>query len=56
MVLIDVRRAVAETKKVIVKLEDKDLEFEGRLELSHQERDVLLAGGRLNFHRQTLEG
>ena len=55
MVLIDVRKAVAETKKVIVKLEDKGLKFEGRLELSHQERDILLAGGSLNFHRQKLK-
>jgi aconitate hydratase len=52
--LADLRHAVAEADKVVIKVKAKDLEFEVKLYLSEQERKILLAGGRLNFHRQNL--
>lgn len=43
--------ALAGSNRVVVTVKDKELKFEGKLDLSEQERKVLLAGGRLNFHR-----
>jgi hypothetical protein len=48
------RKAVAESDELVVRVKHKALEFAGRLELSQRERKILLAGGRLNFHRQEL--
>jgi aconitate hydratase len=52
--LVDVRQAVAEGDKVVVKVGDKGLELAGRLELSPREHNILLAGGSLSFYRQKL--
>jgi hypothetical protein len=48
--------ALAESDGVGVRVRGKDLICEGRLDLSNQERNILLAGGRLNFHRRKLAG
>ncbi|MBW1796950.1 MAG: aconitate hydratase [Deltaproteobacteria bacterium] len=56
MEIADLHRAVAEGDKVIIKVPNKGIEFAGRLELSIRERQILLAGGRLNFEGQNLAG
>ena len=45
---------LAQKDGVIIRVRGKDLTCEGRLDLSRQERDILLAGGRLNFYRRKL--
>ncbi len=49
--LSNLHGTLAGSNTVIVIVKNKDLKFEGKLDLSEQERKVLLAGGRLNFHR-----
>jgi aconitate hydratase len=46
--------ALTERGKVVVRVKNKHIEYEGTLDLSEQERMILLAGGRLNFYRQKL--
>ena len=53
--LIGLHKAVAENDEVLIRIKEKRLELPGRLELSQRERKILLAGGRLNFHRQELK-
>ena len=53
--LAGLHKAVAESDEVFIRIKDKRLELPGRLELSQRERKILLAGGRLNFHRQELK-
>jgi aconitate hydratase len=52
--IMGLRKAVAASDGLVVRVTHKALEFAGRLELSQRERNILLAGGRLNFHRQEL--
>lgn len=52
--ITDLHKAVAESNEVVVRVRPKTLTFACRLELSQRERKILLAGGRLNFHRQEL--
>ena len=52
--LTDLHIALTERKKVVVRVKNKDIEYEGTLDLSEQERMIILAGGRLNFYRQKL--
>lgn len=52
--IMGLRKAVAESDELVVRVKHKAVEFAGRLELSQRERKILLAGGRLNFHRQEL--
>jgi aconitate hydratase len=52
--IMGLRKAVAESEALVVRVTYDALEFAGRLELSQRERNILLAGGRLNFHRQEL--
>jgi len=50
----DLHAALTEKDEVVVRVRGKALTCEGRLYLSKQERNILLAGGRLNFHRRKL--
>jgi aconitate hydratase len=50
----DLHAALTEKDGVVIGIKGKALACEGRLDLSKQERDILLAGGRLNFHRRKL--
>jgi aconitate hydratase len=50
----DLHAALTEKDGVVISVRGKALTYEGRLDLSKQERDILLAGGRLNFHRRKL--
>ena len=50
----DLHAALAERDGVVVRIRGKALTGEGKLDLSNQERNILLAGGRLNFHRRKL--
>ena len=50
--LANLHLALAERDKVIIRIKDKHLECEGKLDLSQQERLILVAGGRLNFYRE----
>jgi aconitate hydratase len=50
----DLHEALTEKDGVVIRVKGKALTCEGRLDLSKQERDILLAGGRLNFHRRKL--
>jgi aconitate hydratase len=50
----DLHAALTENDGVVIRVRGKALACEGRLDLSKQERDILLAGGRLNFYRQKL--
>ena len=52
--IMGLRKAVAESDELVVRVKHKAVEFAGRLELSQRERKILLAGGCLNFHRQEL--
>ena len=52
--IMGLRKAVAESDELVVRVKHKTLEFAGRLELSQRERKILLAGGHLNFYRQEL--
>ena len=52
--LSDLHIALTERDKVVVRVKNKDIEYEGTLDLSEQERMIILAGGRLNFYRQKL--
>jgi aconitate hydratase len=52
--IIGLRKAVAESDELIFRIQHKVFEFAGQLELSQRERKILLAGGRLNLHRQEL--
>ena len=47
----DLHAALTEKDGVVIRVRGKALTCEGRLDLSKQERDILLAGGRLNFYR-----
>jgi aconitate hydratase len=47
----DLHAALTEKDGVAIRVRGKTLTCEGRLDLSKQERDILLAGGRLNFYR-----
>jgi len=49
--LSDLRSAVAISDRVPVKCEKTGFAFDARLEASIRERDILLAGGRLNYER-----
>jgi aconitate hydratase len=49
----DVRNCVAKAHRLLIRLPEKGIEIQGRLELSPREREVLLAGGRLN-HVKTI--
>jgi len=48
----DLHATLTEKDGVVVRVSGTALTFESRLVLSKQERDILLAGGRLNFHRR----
>jgi aconitate hydratase len=50
----DLHAALTENDGVVIRVRGKALTCEARLNLSRQERDILLAGGRLNFHRRKL--
>ena len=50
--LTDLHMALNERDKVVVKVENKHIEYEAKIDLSGQERMILLAGGRLNFYRR----
>ncbi|UCG64278.1 MAG: aconitate hydratase [Deltaproteobacteria bacterium] len=50
----DLHAALTERDSVVVRVRSKALTCEGKLDLSKQERNILLAGGRLNFHRRKL--
>ena len=50
-----VRNTISESDKMTVKNAKKGLTIEARLEFSKRERKILLAGGRINLYRQTLE-
>ena len=52
--IMGLRKAVAESDELVVRVKHKAVEFAGRLELSQRERKILLAGGCLNFCRQEL--
>jgi aconitate hydratase len=52
----DLHAALTERDGVAVRVKGKAHTCEGRLDLSNQERNILLAGGRLNFHRRKLAG
>ncbi|MBW2116529.1 MAG: aconitate hydratase [Deltaproteobacteria bacterium] len=52
----DLHRSVLEGEEVFVRLPDKGVDFKGSLDLSLRERQILLAGGRLNFEGQRLAG
>lgn len=52
--ILDLHTALAERDGVVIRVKGKQLMYEGRLDLSKQEREILLAGGRLNFHRHKL--
>jgi len=45
---------LTERDKVVIMVKNKHIEYEGTLDLSEQERMIILAGGRLNFYRQKL--
>lgn len=49
--IMGLRKTVAKNDELVVRVKHKAVEFAGRLELSQRERKILLAGGRLNFHR-----
>ncbi len=51
-----VRETVKSNEVIAVRLPEKGLEISGRLELSQRERDILLAGGRLNYMKRMIEG
>jgi aconitate hydratase len=48
----DLHAALTEKDGVAIRVRGKALTCEGRLDLSKQERHILLAGGRLNFYRR----
>lgn len=50
----DLHAELTERDSVVVRVRGKALTCEGKLDLSKQERNILLAGGRLNFHRRKL--
>jgi aconitate hydratase len=50
--LNNLHTALTERDKVVVRVKNKHLECEGKLDLSRQERMILLAGGGLNFYRE----
>ncbi len=54
MEIADLHRSVEEGEKVVVRLTNKGVDFKGRLDLSLRERQILLAGGRLNFEGRRL--
>ncbi|MCD4715244.1 MAG: aconitate hydratase [Desulfobacterales bacterium] len=56
MEIADLHRSVEEGEKVVVRLTNKGFDFKGRLDLSLRERQILLAGGRLNFEGRRLAG
>jgi len=56
MEIVDLHRSVEEGEKLVVRLTNKGVDFKGRLDLSLRERQILLAGGRLNFEGRRLAG
>ncbi|MDD6175025.1 MAG: aconitate hydratase [Firmicutes bacterium] len=50
--LPDIRKAVAEGGKIIVKNKTKGTEFEAVATLSQRQKDILMAGGLLNYTRE----
>ena len=52
--LTNLHLALAERDKVVIRIKNKHLEYEGKLDLSRQERLILLAGGRLNLYCKKL--
>jgi aconitate hydratase len=54
MEIADLHRSVEEGEKVVVRLTNKGVDFKGRLAFSLRERQILLAGGRLNFEGRRL--
>jgi aconitate hydratase len=54
MEITDLHRSLEEGRKISVRVPDRGIEFEGRLDLSPREREILLAGGRLNYEKQRL--
>ena len=51
-----VRAAVTGAEEILISLSDKGLEIRGRLELSQREREIILAGGRLNYMKRVIKG
>ncbi len=52
----NVRQAVAEGDRLLIRFPDRKLEIWGRLSLSYRERKMLLAGGMLNYMKEILSG
>ena len=52
--LTDLHIALTERDKVVVRIKNKHIEYEGKIDLSGKERMIILAGGRLNFYHQKL--
>ena len=50
--LPEIRKAVAEGGKIIVKNKTKGTEFEAVATLSQRQKDILMAGGLLNYTRE----
>lgn len=50
--LPEIRKAVAESGKIIVKNKTKGTEFEAVATLSQRQKDILMAGGLLNYTRE----
>jgi aconitate hydratase len=54
--VLNLHEAVEKKDEVVVMVPDKSIKFTCRLDLSQRERQILLAGSRLNFQRQQLTG
>ena len=54
MEIVDLHRSVEGREEVVVRLTNKGFDFKGLLDLSLRERQILLAGGRLNFEGRRL--
>jgi aconitate hydratase len=52
--LNNLRMALTERDKVLIRVKDKHFECEGKLDLSIRERMILIAGGRLNVYREKI--
>jgi len=52
--LNNLRIALTERGKVLIRVKNKRFECEGKLELSMRERMILIAGGRLNVYREKI--
>jgi aconitate hydratase len=54
--IADLRRTIGRDNTAAFRVPGKDLAIEGKLELSQREREILLAGGRLNLYRRKPAG